>query len=610
MAVLVNKVCGLAICGLILMVSTVSAVTYTVTKTADTNDGFCDADCSLREAVFLADTGDTIIFSPLFNSPQTITLGGTQLVINFSFSITGPGSSLLTVGGNNLSRIFQINAGSTVSISGMKITGGNPGLGGNGGAIRNSGSLNLTDVDVNGNTADQNGGGIYSTSNLTLLNSVVRNNNAAKNKGGGIYHGNGTLTITNSAVSNNACPDTIASNGHGGGLEFGFGTGTITGSTFTGNQASNIGGGISIEEGTLTITNSTVSGNSATQFGGGISIGRSCVAPTPCSLTVNNSTISGNTATTGAGGTGGGIGAEFDSTLTVNSSTISGNTSGGTTGGSGGGIFAAGISSTISNSTISGNTSRNTGGVVLESATSNLLTNSTVSNNTANSATGIGGISGGGFGVATVRSSIIAGNVSNTTKPDVNGTFISSGYNLIGNVGTAVGFVLIGDQTGTGASPINPRLDALSNYGGTMQTHRLQTSPVSPAIDAGNSFGLTTEQRGTMRTIDFPGVPFALLGDNTDIGAVEAAVPTAAMVGISGRVITAQGNGIRNAFVMLTDSSGNMRAVKSSSFGYYSFNDIEVGHTYIISVASKRFQFATQIISLSGEMTNVDFIAQ
>ena len=27
------------------------AATFTVTKTADTNDGFCDADCSLREAI-------------------------------------------------------------------------------------------------------------------------------------------------------------------------------------------------------------------------------------------------------------------------------------------------------------------------------------------------------------------------------------------------------------------------------------------------------------------------------------------------------------------------------------------------------------------------------
>src|SRR4029453_4363971 len=40
------------------------AATYTVTKTADTADGACDADCSLREAVIAANstpiTADTI----------------------------------------------------------------------------------------------------------------------------------------------------------------------------------------------------------------------------------------------------------------------------------------------------------------------------------------------------------------------------------------------------------------------------------------------------------------------------------------------------------------------------------------------------------------------
>jgi len=36
---------------LILIPAGALAATWTVTKTADTNDGVCDADCSLREAV-------------------------------------------------------------------------------------------------------------------------------------------------------------------------------------------------------------------------------------------------------------------------------------------------------------------------------------------------------------------------------------------------------------------------------------------------------------------------------------------------------------------------------------------------------------------------------
>lgn len=54
------------------------AATVTVTKIADTNDGVCDSDCSLREAVSASKNGDTIVFSELFNSPQIILLTNGQ----------------------------------------------------------------------------------------------------------------------------------------------------------------------------------------------------------------------------------------------------------------------------------------------------------------------------------------------------------------------------------------------------------------------------------------------------------------------------------------------------------------------------------------------------
>ena len=43
--------------------------TLVVTKTEDTADGVCDADCSLREAVTAAASGDTVVFSTLFDTP-------------------------------------------------------------------------------------------------------------------------------------------------------------------------------------------------------------------------------------------------------------------------------------------------------------------------------------------------------------------------------------------------------------------------------------------------------------------------------------------------------------------------------------------------------------
>ncbi len=87
--------------------------------------------------------------------------------------------------------------------------------------------------------------------------------------------------------------------------------------------------------------------------------------------------------------------------------------------------------------------------------------------------------------------------------------------------------------------------------------------------------------------------------------------PTAANVSVSGRVLTANGNGIRNVFVKLTDPSGATRRVISTSFGYFRFDDVEAGQTYVVSVQSKRYQFSnsTQVISVGDEISDLVFTA-
>lgn len=58
---------AIAVCAIVPASSTTAeAATYTVSKTVDTNDGTCDADCSLREAIVAANVGssvDVIVFS-------------------------------------------------------------------------------------------------------------------------------------------------------------------------------------------------------------------------------------------------------------------------------------------------------------------------------------------------------------------------------------------------------------------------------------------------------------------------------------------------------------------------------------------------------------------
>ncbi len=87
--------------------------------------------------------------------------------------------------------------------------------------------------------------------------------------------------------------------------------------------------------------------------------------------------------------------------------------------------------------------------------------------------------------------------------------------------------------------------------------------------------------------------------------------PTAASVTVSGRVLTASGNGIRNVLVSITDSDGNTSTTVTGSFGYYRFNEIPAGGTHVVSVNSKRFAFSqpVRVIVAKDEVTDLDFIA-
>jgi hypothetical protein len=85
--------------------------------------------------------------------------------------------------------------------------------------------------------------------------------------------------------------------------------------------------------------------------------------------------------------------------------------------------------------------------------------------------------------------------------------------------------------------------------------------------------------------------------------------PTAASVAVSGRVFTPSGAGLRNAVVSMTDMQGNSRTARTSTFGYFRFEDVEAGGTYIFNVQSKSFQFTPQVVSVTDDISELNFTA-
>jgi len=85
---------------------------------------------------------------------------------------------------------------------------------------------------------------------------------------------------------------------------------------------------------------------------------------------------------------------------------------------------------------------------------------------------------------------------------------------------------------------------------------------------------------------------------------------TAAGVEVSGRVLTPDGRGLRNAQVTITDSKGVRRTATTGSFGNYRFEDVEIGSSFVMGVTSTRYRFTQRLVQVFDALTDVDFTAE
>jgi CSLREA domain-containing protein len=554
---LLTRLCCVLVVALLPILSsqltpTASASNFTVNSLADTpdalaSDGLCaDAGgaCTLRAAIQQANadpSGDVIGFSV----NGTINLTSALPTFSKSMTINGPGAEQLTVRRNSAEpyRIFVVNAGANVTMSGLTVSNGlaplplSGGPSQEGGGIYNAGGMALTGVIVSGNA----------TSNSPASATPV-----APSGGGGIYN-SGTLLMTDCNVSENTTGSALAgtglSGGNGGGI-FNNGTLIMDGSSISFNHTGAGGDG-------------PAAGGAGGSGGGLFNAPSAALAIlSQCDVSENTtgdggtaqSNGSGSDTMNGNGGYGGGIYNASSRTMSLSSTIIAGNHTGrgadaraGTNrtagkGGKGGGVynttFALGFGLNLTNCIVRSNvTGRggigsgtiqsqgdggNGGGVASESMSdANVVLCTIVFNSTGLAGDGGGhdGVGGGLYGNPNVRSSVVALNTVRfpSNLSDVaGGPFGSGGFNYVGYFGVSCCYISTDRGGAGGSTSLFIKLDP----------NTLIPLPDSPLIDAAlardfNNQPITVDIRGGVRPFDFPAVAPQASGDDSDIGAFE-----------------------------------------------------------------------------------------
>jgi CSLREA domain-containing protein len=465
------------------------AATFVVTKTADTDDGVCDADCSLREAIFAANSSvaPKIQLSPgLYELTQS---AAGPLTPTMSMTIEGSGAGAVVAGGASWAHPVFRFFNSVIAVTLRDLT------------IRNGSVPNATPDDM--------GGGIRvgQLVNLTLDRVVVEQNDAA-DRGGGISIDPGaTVTLVDSVIRSNSSADAAGI----------YNTGTLiaNGSSITDNQATSTGGGL-YNLHVFELNSTRVAGNSATS-GAGIYSNN----PTSDIAEITDSHVDANIASNSSAGlwnalgttevedtsfaanrasaAGGGVGVT-NGLVTVARSVLRDNTAS-----TGGGAFVNSGSLRLTDSTVSGNAATgNGGGVHVQNGASASITRTTIGNNRADSDLGTDGDGGGLFvGAATVflLASILADNIDQSSAgnvhDDCSGTVASQGVNVIEDATGCSG--LSGSDENA-----DPQMSPLAFHGGPTQTHAIPAgSPAVGNLSSGDpACAGETDQRGVPRPID------------------------------------------------------------------------------------------------------------
>ncbi len=201
---------------------------------------------------------------------------------------------------------------------------------------------------------------------------------------------------------------------------------------------------------------------------------------------------------------------------------------------------------------------------------------------------------------------VVGGYTGNLLNPD----FALARYNADGTIDTAFGangktitdFVGNADFVNDIAIRGNGTIIAV----GLPSNRPISAWPVDHFFQAGN-WEPTLGQ--TANKIVVAGASFNGANDDFAVARYLAAAPTAAAASVSGQVLKPDGIGIKNATVKLTASNGLIQIVRTNSFGYFRFEEVMVGETYLLEVRHKNYIFTPQILTVNEDIFDLNVIA-
>lgn len=515
----------------------------------------------------------------------TLTLTNVTVTNNIADGTAGSGGGILNFGGvldvtggmvnnNRANRagggIESTNDTGDVTLSNVNMLNNNVGFApavaapGNGGAlhITGSGDTEITGGTVSGNRAAAEGGGLWNGSGTMDITGVTIDNNTASGLeatqgGGGLFNNGGTMNVVGGSITNNtATNDDTTGRTSGGGILNDNGILTVNPGSdgaavdITGNTTNRAGGGIETINGTVTLNNvnlsnndggtrpgnggglhvsgatatvdiaedSLIDNNIAGSEGGGLwNGGGSNVMTLTGPVTISNNVANGTSLDEGGGGifNGGanGDGGTLDATDVIIRDNMAVNTSA-----SGGGILNFGGTVTMLRGVITGNSAARAGGGFEDNSNSADNTTTvtidmvTVDGNDVGSNPGNGGgLHIGGAGSVTVNQSTFSGN---TAAKEGGGLWNSMGGTLTINNSTVSGNTANGSTTGGGGVFTQGGQTTLNNvtvasnsanFGGGVQDIELSSNgglDAANAIIGDNSAGTGPDIEGPITAND------------------------------------------------------------------------------------------------------------